>query len=72
MTNREPLLQHFNKESRRGKWEAFGYSPKLGKRVRIESPWRDELVFDDLGNMQDGDECFTNVLFYQVADRETN
>jgi hypothetical protein len=55
-----------NDACRRGEWEAFGYSPKLGKRVRIEAPWRPELRFDDLGNMQDGDECFTNVLFYKV------
>ena len=60
----------FDKALRQGRWVAFGYPPEGGRRVRIEEPWRPELKFDEKGNMWDGNQCFTDVRFYEVAEHK--
>ena len=67
MFYRNERRAYFNEKLQADQWVAFGRSPKLGKRVPIDSPWR-ELHFDDLGNMWDDGERFTDVRFYHLAD----
>jgi hypothetical protein len=65
---RAPLKANFDQACRRGGWEAFGFPVDQGRRVRIRSPWREELRFEDNGVLVDGvRRTHVDVLFYRVG-----
>jgi hypothetical protein len=64
---RPTLQQHLNRELRAGHLVVFGFSERLGKRVLINSPWR-EIFFKDVGDAQDSTDRYTDVLFYEQTE----
>lgn len=65
---RAPLKAHFDRQLRVGKWVCYGFSEERGERVRVGSPWRDGLAFDDLGGMSDKrGNRYSDVLFYRAT-----
>ena len=66
---RAPLKEHFDRQLRAGKWICHGFSEERGERVRIGSPWRDGLSFDDVGGLTDKrGGRYSDVLFYRAAE----
>jgi len=65
---RAPLKEPFDRQLRAGKWVCYGFSEERGERVRIGSPWRDGLGFDDMGGMADKrGGRYSDVLFYRAT-----
>jgi len=66
--DRGPLRRHLDSELRAGRWICFGFSERHERRVRIASPWRAGLAFDNSGGMTSAaGERYSDVLFYQQA-----
>lgn len=66
---RAPMKEHFDRQLRAGSWICYGFSEERGERVRIGSPWRDGLSFDDAGGMTDKrGGRYSDVLFYRASE----
>jgi hypothetical protein len=73
---RKPLHKLLREALRRDDWRCFAFSEKRGERVRIGSPWRPELLFNDAGGLVERSNLayagepvstYQDVLFYRIG-----